>query len=158
MKSWNKFQRQTVLKGTDGLLFFFDSDHAQWNENIYCLKDLLQFYGNKILSPDNDVTPADVPLVVCANKRDLPSITSMETIKAVFKAAKMPSVPIFETVATTGTNLKRAFVFACKETVLRCMKKSMDPEVSGVKVTSDKLTDKVKPGTVTVPGITYRRI
>lgn len=115
----HKFQRQTVLKGTDALVFFWDSDKTQWNENIYSFKELLQMYGNKVLSPDMGKTPPEVPLIVCANKRDLPNITGVDKIKDVLKAAKMPNTVIFETVAITGTNVKRAFVFAARECVLR---------------------------------------
>nr|MDO8113220.1 GTPase domain-containing protein [Candidatus Sigynarchaeota archaeon] len=114
----HKFQRQTVLKGTDALVFFWDSDQAQWNENIYSLKELLQMYGNKVLSSDIKIPP-EVPLIVCANKRDLPNITGIDKIKDVLKAAKMPNTVIFETVAITGTNVKRAFVYAARECVLR---------------------------------------
>ncbi|MEX2718631.1 MAG: ATP/GTP-binding protein [Candidatus Sigynarchaeum springense] len=115
----HKFQRQTVLKGTDALVFFWDSDKTQWNENIYSFKELLQMYGSKVLSPDGGKTPPEVPLIVCANKRDLPNVTPIEKIKDVLKAAKMPNTVIFETVAITGTNVKRAFVFAARECVLR---------------------------------------
>jgi signal recognition particle receptor subunit beta len=115
----HKFQRQTVLKGTDALVFFWDSDNSQWNENIYSLKELLQMYGSKVLSPDGGKTQPEVPLIVCANKRDLPNITPIDKIKEVLKAAKMANTVIFETVAITGTNVKRAFVFAARECVLR---------------------------------------
>ena len=115
----HKFQRQTVLKGTDALVFVWDSAVDQWNENIYSLKELLQMYGARVLSPDGGKTPPEVPMVVMANKRDLPDITPIEKIKEVLKAAKMPNTVTFETVAITGTNVKRAFVFAARECVLR---------------------------------------
>ncbi|MFX0099852.1 MAG: ATP/GTP-binding protein, partial [Candidatus Hodarchaeota archaeon] len=115
----HKFQRKTVLKGTDALVFFWDSAVEQWNENIYSLKELLQFYGQRVLSPDGGKTPPEVPLVVCANKRDLPNITPVDKIREVLKAAKMPNTVVFETVAITGTNVKRAFVYASRECVLR---------------------------------------
>ncbi len=114
----HKFQRQTVLKGTDALIFFWDSDNAQWNENIYSLKELLQMYGKKVLSPDGKAAP-EVPLILCANKRDLPNITPVDKVREVIKAAKLPLTIIFETVATTGINVKRAFVFAARECVMR---------------------------------------
>jgi signal recognition particle receptor subunit beta len=114
----HKFQRQTVIKGTDALIFFWDSSPDQWNENIYSLKELLQMYGSKVLSSDQKLAP-EVPMVVCANKRDLPEVTPIEKIKEVLKAAKMPNTVIFETVAITGTNVKRAFVYAARECVLR---------------------------------------
>jgi|SRR5271157_42880 len=115
----HKFQRQTVLKGTDAICFFWDSDPAQWNENLYSIKELLQLYGGRILSPDGGKTQPEVPVVMCANKRDLPNAIPIDKIKAVLAAAKMPNTVIFETVAITGTNVKRAFVYAARECVLR---------------------------------------
>ena len=47
----HKYQRKTVLKGADAILFFWDLTPDQWQENIYSLKELLQFYGSKLV-PD----------------------------------------------------------------------------------------------------------
>ncbi|MHA1697694.1 MAG: GTP-binding protein [Promethearchaeota archaeon] len=127
----HKFQRQTVLKGTDAIIFFWDSSVDQFNENIYSLKELLQLYGKKILSPDGGRTPPEVPMVVCANKRDLPNITSIEKIREVLKVANMPNTVIFETVAIAGTNIKRAFVFAARECVLRHYQKLRSNSTTG---------------------------
>ncbi|MHA1369076.1 MAG: GTP-binding protein [Promethearchaeota archaeon] len=127
----HKFQRQTVLKGTDAIIFFWDSSVDQFNENIYSLKELLQLYGKKILSPDGGRTPPEVPMVVCANKRDLPNITSIEKIREVLKVANMPNTVIFETVAIAGTNIKRASVFAARECVLRHYQKLRSNSTTG---------------------------
>lgn len=137
----HKFQRQTVLKGTDALIFFWDSSVDQWNENIYSLKELLQMYGSKVLSPDGGKTPPEVPLIVCANKRDLPEITSIDKIREVLKAAKMPNTVIFETVAITGTNVKRAFVFGARECVLRHYQKLRSGEAVNTPVESESETE-----------------
>ncbi|GAB4321129.1 MAG: GTPase domain-containing protein [Promethearchaeota archaeon] len=114
----HKFQRKTVLKGTDAILFFWDSAADQFQENIWSLKELLQLYGPKIIPPD-DKTPAEIPFVVCANKRDLENITPIDKIREVMTAAKLGNVLIYETIAITGVNVKRAFVYAAREAVLR---------------------------------------
>ena len=62
---------------------------------------------------------AEVPLVLMANKRDLPNPTPIDKIREVLNAAHLPNVLIYETIAITGVNVKRAFVFAAREAVLR---------------------------------------
>jgi hypothetical protein len=112
-------KQDTYLKGTDAIIFFWDSEKSQWEENIRSFKEVINHYGNKVLSTDGNRTPPEVPVIICANKRDLPNITSIDRIKEVLRAGKMPNTVIFETVAITGTNVKRAFVFAARECVLR---------------------------------------
>jgi signal recognition particle receptor subunit beta len=113
----HKYQRKTVLKGSDAVLFFWDSSPDQWEENLYSLKELLQFYGPKILAGADG--QAEIPLVVCANKRDVPNPTPIDKIREVLNAAKLNNVLIYETIAITGVNVKRAFVFAAREAVLK---------------------------------------
>ncbi|MHA1475526.1 MAG: ADP-ribosylation factor-like protein [Promethearchaeota archaeon] len=113
----HKYQRKTVLKGSDALVFVWDSSSDQWEENIFSLKELLQFYGPKIIPRSDGST--DVPLVLMANKRDLPNPISIDKIREVLNAAKLSNVLIYETIAITGVNVKRAFVFSAREAVLR---------------------------------------
>jgi hypothetical protein len=113
----HKYQRKTVLKGSDALVFVWDSSSDQWEENIFSLKELLQFYGPKIIPHSDGST--DVPLVLMANKRDLPNPISIDKIREVLNAAKLSNVLIYETIAITGVNVKRAFVFSAREAVLR---------------------------------------
>jgi len=58
-------------------------------------------------------------MVVCANKRDLPNVTPIDKIKEVLTKAKLSNVLIYETIAITGINVKRAFVYAAREAVLK---------------------------------------
>lgn len=113
----HKYQRKTVLKGSDALVFVWDSSSDQWEENIFSLKELLQFYGPKIMAGADGNT--EVPLVLMANKRDLPNPTPIDKIREVLNAAKLSNVLIYETIAITGVNVKRAFVFSAREAVLR---------------------------------------
>jgi len=113
----HKYQRKTVLKGSDALVFVWDSSADQWEENIFSLKELLQFYGPKIMPGSDGST--EVPLVLMANKRDLVNPTPIDKIREVLNAAKLSNVLIYETIAITGVNVKRAFVFSAREAVLR---------------------------------------
>lgn len=113
----HKYQRKTVLKGSDAIIFVWDSSADQWEENLYSLKELLQFYGPKILPAASGTS--EVPLVLMANKRDVPNPTPIDKIREVLNAAKLNNVLIYETIAITGVNVKRGFVFAAREAVLR---------------------------------------
>jgi signal recognition particle receptor subunit beta len=118
----HKFQRQTVLKGTDAVIFCWDSLIDQWGENIWSLKELLKFYGNKLIPPAGDDAP-EVPLVLLANKRDLEGIVEINKIRQVLDTAKLNITLIYETIAITGINVKRAFVYAARQAVLNHYKK-----------------------------------
>jgi len=118
----HKFQRQTVLKGTDAIIFVWDSLIDQWEENIWSLKELLNFYGNKLL-PRGPGDPPEVPMVVLANKRDLEDIVDVSKIRQVLDTAKLGDTLIYETIAITGVNVKRGFVYAARQAVLNHYKK-----------------------------------
>lgn len=118
----HKFQRQTVLKGTDAIIFVWDSLIDQWEENIWSLKELLKFYGNKLL-PRGPGDPPEVPMVVLANKRDLEDIVDVSKIRQVLDTAKLGDTLIYETIAITGVNVKRGFVYAARQAVLNHYKK-----------------------------------
>jgi len=118
----HKFQRQTVLKGTDAVIFTFDSLIDQFQENIWSLKELLKFYGDRLI-PVKEFEPPEVPLVVLANKRDLEDIVEISKIRQVLDTAKLNHTLIYETIAITGVNVKRAFVYAARQAVLNHYKK-----------------------------------
>ena len=118
----HKFQRQTVLKGTDAVIFTWDSLIDQWGENIWSLKELLKFYGSKLI-PAALFDPPEVPIVVLANKRDLEDIVAISKVRQVLDTAKLDHCLIYETIAITGVNVKRAFVYAARQAVLNHYKK-----------------------------------
>lgn len=118
----HKFQRQTVLKGTDAVIFTWDSLIDQWTENIWSLKELLRFYGDKLIPPEA-FAPPEVPLVVLANKRDLLDIVEIAKIRQALDTAKMNHTLIYETIAIQGVNVKRAFVYAARQAVLNHYKR-----------------------------------
>ncbi|MHA1985577.1 MAG: ADP-ribosylation factor-like protein [Promethearchaeota archaeon] len=118
----HKFQRQTVLKGTDAVIFTWDSLVDQWEEDLWSLKELLRFYGNKLIPPAA-FDPPEVPLVLLANKRDLEDIVEISKIRKVLDVAKLNHCLIYETIAIQGINVKRAFVYAARQAVLNHYKK-----------------------------------
>ncbi|MHA2394143.1 MAG: ADP-ribosylation factor-like protein [Promethearchaeota archaeon] len=118
----HKFQRQTVLKGTDAVIFTWDSLIDQWGENIWSLKELLRFYGDKLI-PVKLYDPPDVPMVVLANKRDLEDIMEISKIRKALDTAHLNHTLIYETIAIQGINVKRAFVYAARQAVLNHYKK-----------------------------------
>ena len=118
----HKFQRQTVLKGTDACIFTWDSLIDQWGEDIWSLKELLRFYGNKLI-PEKLFDPPDVPMVVLANKRDLEDIVEISKIRKALDTAHLDHTLIYETIAIQGINVKRAFVYAARQAVLNHYKK-----------------------------------
>jgi signal recognition particle receptor subunit beta len=113
----HKFQRQTVLNGTDALIFVWDSLIDQWDENIWSLKELLRFYGDKLIA-QSPGDPPDVPMVVMANKRDLDDIVEVDKVRQVLDTANLDDVLVYETIAIEGTNVKRAFVYVARQAVL----------------------------------------
>ncbi len=127
----HKFQRQTVLRGTDAVIFTWDSLIDQWGECIWSLKELLKFYGNRLI-PAKLFDPPEVPAVVLANKRDLVDIVEISKIRQALDTAKLNHVLIYESIAIQGVNVKRAFVYAARQAVLNHYKKlsgkTMDSE------------------------------
>jgi hypothetical protein len=113
----HKYQRKTVIKGADAIIFVWDSSPDMFSENIWSFKELMQFYGPKMLPDENGQT--EIPLVMCANKRDIPNVTAVEKIKEVLTAAGLGNTLIYETIAITGVNVKRAFVYGAREAVLK---------------------------------------
>lgn len=126
----HKFQRQTVLKGTDAVIFTWDSLIDQWQENIWSLKELLKFYGDKLI-PVKEFDPPEVPIVLLANKRDLEEIVEISKIRQVLDTAKLNHCLIYETIAIQGVNVKRAFVYAARQAVLNHYKKLSGKSIDG---------------------------
>jgi hypothetical protein len=104
------------------VIFTWDSLIDQWGENIWSLKELLRFYGGKLIPPA-PFDPPEVPIVVLANKRDLEDIVEISKLRQVLDTAKLNHCLIYETIAITGVNVKRAFVYAARQAVLNHYKK-----------------------------------
>jgi hypothetical protein len=60
---------------------------------------------------------------VLANKRDLEDIVDVSKIRQVLDTAKLGDTLIYETIAITGVNVKRGFVYEARQAVLNHYKK-----------------------------------
>ena len=89
--------RKLILRGVDGIVFVADSAPNRLRANAESMRNLrenLAEYG---------IRPEYVPLVLQANKRDLPDALPVEMIHAVIDPEHR--YPIFEAVASNGTGV-----------------------------------------------------
>ncbi|MHA1409094.1 MAG: GTP-binding protein [Candidatus Odinarchaeia archaeon] len=107
----HKYQRKVILNGVDGIIFVWDSSMDQLEENIWSLDELKEFLDGKV--------GTEIPFIVMLNKRDLPNAISKEKVKEILAQYGFPASIIYETVAVTGENVRRAFVQVCREAVLK---------------------------------------
>ena len=85
--------RKLVLKGVDGIVFVADSQIKRLGENIGAIKDLFDDLE------DLGFVPQDVPMILQCNKRDLPEITHIQSLK---ENVGLNGTPTFESVAIDG--------------------------------------------------------
>lgn len=88
--------RKLILKGVDGCVFVADSQIARADANELSLENLredLAEYGLNL---------KELPYVVQYNKRDLPSVMSVEELRSM---CNPDGVPDFEAVAYKGTGV-----------------------------------------------------
>ncbi len=88
--------RKLVLKGVDGIVFVADSQTKRLQENVEAIRDLFEDLEDLGFEPD------DVPLILQCNKRDLPEIMPVYTIKS---SLGLNGVPTFESVAVDGVGV-----------------------------------------------------
>ncbi|MEJ2413103.1 MAG: ADP-ribosylation factor-like protein [Anaerolineales bacterium] len=88
--------RKLVLKGVDGIVFVADSQTKRLQENVEAIQDLFEDLEDLGFEPD------DVPLILQCNKRDLPEIMPVYTIKS---SLGLNGVPTFESVAVDGVGV-----------------------------------------------------
>jgi signal recognition particle receptor subunit beta len=97
--------RRQVLVGADAVIFVADSQKSRFDENVESFESLTE---NLEI---NGLDPATMPLVMQYNKRDMPEILSVPQLD---RAINPRAVPSFETSATTGRGVFRAFVAAAR--------------------------------------------
>ncbi len=85
--------RKLVLKGVDGIVFVADSQLSRLEENVDAIKDLYEDLE------ELGYVPREVPLVLQCNKRDLPDIVPIPTLK---EQLGLNGVPTFESIAVEG--------------------------------------------------------
>jgi signal recognition particle receptor subunit beta len=85
--------RKLILKGSDGIVFVADSQITRFDENKQSLRDM----GHNLAEQGLDIRT--IPLVMQWNKRDLPSIVTVQTMEQVLNFRKVSS---YEAVASSG--------------------------------------------------------
>ncbi|MDB2447067.1 gliding-motility protein MglA [bacterium] len=75
-----------ILKGIDGFVFVADSTIEKLGVNITALEE-----AKRVLSSEG-ILPSAVPAVMQYNKRDLPSITPIEVLRAELNTARVPEI------------------------------------------------------------------
>ncbi len=99
--------RRLVLRGADAVVFVADSQRAALDANRESWLDLessLRALGR---------TVDDMPLVIQFNKRDLPDVLPIETLKSVVRPSRM--VPEVEASALEGWGVFRTLKLATTE-------------------------------------------
>lgn len=108
--------RQLVLKNVDGLVLVVDSQAARLDANHYSVRNLDYNLRLQGLDPDR------LPLAVQYNKRDLPNILSVESLRE--QLGVPAGVPEHEACARTGDG-----VFETVKSVVRaCLREIGDPQ------------------------------
>ena len=85
--------RRLILKGVDGIVFVADSQAERMDANVAAMQNL---YENLT---DYGYDPAQIPIVLQWNKRDLPTAVSIDEMRANLNP---DSLPEFEAVAVSG--------------------------------------------------------
>jgi signal recognition particle receptor subunit beta len=97
--------RRAVLTGADGVVFVADSHGERMQDNLASFRDLennLRFYGKKIET---------IPLVIQYNKRDLPSILSVEVLNQKINRF---GIHYFEGIAILGKGVFEPLTMVCQ--------------------------------------------
>src|SRR6478672_5097289 len=93
--------RRVVLQAADGVAFIADSQEDQAKNNAESFRNLQENLSQ------NNLDPADFPVVVQYNKRDLPNIKTPDEIK---KAWADSGTPIYLGTAMQGEGVVETFV------------------------------------------------
>ncbi|MHA1450962.1 MAG: GTP-binding protein [Candidatus Hodarchaeales archaeon] len=104
----HKHQRKIVLNAVDGIIFVVDSSKDALGENLQSLNELRTLLGAKLGN--------EIPIVVTLNKRDLPDALPRNKL---LDELKLRGFPVYETIATKGIGVKKAFQSLAREILLK---------------------------------------
>jgi signal recognition particle receptor subunit beta len=88
--------RKLVLKGVDGIVFVADSQIKRLDENVEAITDLYEDLD------ELGFVPEELPLILQCNKRDLPEIMPVDSLK---HQLGLNGVPTFESIAVDGVGV-----------------------------------------------------
>ena len=104
----HKSQRKVILRGVDGIILVLDSTPEMQKFNKESVDELREFLGDRF--------GTEVPIVLALNKRDVPNaLTRPEMLSEL----GLDGYPIYETIATKGIGIKRAFQSIAREILLK---------------------------------------
>lgn len=115
----HKNQRKIVIQGVDGLIFVVDSSKSQLEENIASINELRGHIGDKL--------GKTIPMVITLNKRDVPDALPRSELA---NTLQIVNYPIYETVATTGIGVKRAFQSLAREILMIQLYGTKDSQIT----------------------------
>lgn len=116
--------RRLVLKGADGVVFVADSQEKMLEANLDSFRNLeenLRGHG---------MDPADTPLVLQFNKRDLPDAMDVDSLN---EALNRYNAPFYEAIATTGVGVQETLRHITKLMLLKLNERYEDGRSSGPK-------------------------
>ena len=88
--------RKLILRGVDGVVFVADSQEERMDANIEALENLRENLS------EHGYNFNAIPYVLQLNKRDLPNVLSVDTLKGELMKR---NEPVFEAVAYQGTGV-----------------------------------------------------
>jgi signal recognition particle receptor subunit beta len=100
--------RKQLLDQVDGVVFVIDASRGRVQENLASFEELreaLAAYGR---------SPADLPLVIQYNKRDIADAYALDDLH---RKLDLPGAPVFEAVATEGTGVLQALSTISKRVI-----------------------------------------
>jgi signal recognition particle receptor subunit beta len=129
--------RKLVLKGADAVVFVADSQTEMREQNIESFTNMRENLTA------NNIDPDGVPVILQYNKRDLPSVLSVEELNKDLNAAGYQTI---ETVAIDGKGVEETFRLITKmllKEMVRKHKVEMAPEVE--EVVSKSVPEEIVP-------------
>ncbi len=115
--------RRVVLQAADGVAFIADSQNDQSKNNAESFRNLQDNLAQ------NGIDPADFPVVVQYNKRDLPNIKTPDEIKQSWEGS---GTPIYLGSAMKGEGVAETFVRLVELTFQNLEKKHKLTEKFGI--------------------------
>ena len=114
--------RKMVLKGVDGMVFVADSQTQMADANIESFRNLLTNLK------EHGLDAAKLPLVLQFNKRDLPTIQSVEEMNS---ALNRFNAPFYEAIATTGIGVHDTLKAVSKLVLRALSRKAKEDQTDG---------------------------
>ena len=123
--------RKLVLKGADAIVFVADSQREMREQNMESLRNMRE---NLVA---NNIDPDDIPVIMQYNKRDLPSILSVDELNRELNESG--KYEFRESIATKGVGVHETFQRITKLVIEGISRKHKDLKIRRAEETSDTL-------------------